>query len=147
MDCFDYIFISTGDLAHFISIFSLVSWPILFLAAPALKSTKSMKPNGNISTKWTKVLYFVWEKVLSCTKVKVFLLEQPFRKLFQTSRVIGLITLLFAKLDAEKVIHSWRKYFLVWHFIENQVFTISALFPCFSVFSFFKLMQLFCLVM
>ena len=43
--------------------------------------------------------------------------------------------------------NSWRKYFLVWHFMENQVFTISALFPCFSVFSLFKLMQLVCLVM
>ena len=30
--------------------------------------------------------------------------------------------------------NSWKKYFLVWHFIENQVFIISALFPCFSVF-------------
>ena len=38
------------------------------------KSTKSMKPNGYVSTKWTTVLYFVWEKVLFYTKVKVCLL-------------------------------------------------------------------------
>ena len=38
------------------------------------KSTKSMKPYGNISTKWVKVLYFVWEKVLFSTEVKIFLL-------------------------------------------------------------------------
>ena len=37
-----------------------------------------------------------------------------------------------------------KKYFLACHFIENQVFMISALFPCFSL---FKLMQLVCLVM
>ena len=49
--------------------------------------------------------------------------------------------------DAKKYFNSWRKYFLVWHFIENQVFTISALFPCFSLFSFFKLMKLVFLVM
>ena len=34
----------------------------------------------------------------------------------------------------------------VWQFRENQILTISALFPCFSVFSFFKLVQLICLV-
>ena len=62
------------------------------------KNTKSMKPNGNISTKWATVLYFVWEKVLFYTKVKVFLLQQDFQKRFQTSGTVGLITLLYAKL-------------------------------------------------
>ena len=47
----------------------------------------------------------------------------------------------------KKYFNSWRKYFPVWHFIGNHVFTISALFPCFSVFSLFKLMQLVCLAM
>ena len=57
-----------------------------------------MKPNGNITTKWATVLYFVWEKVLFYTKVKVFLLQQDFQKRFQTSGTVGLITLLYAKL-------------------------------------------------
>ena len=48
--------------------------------------------------------------------------------------------------DAKKYFNSWRKYFLVWHFIE-LIFTISALFPCFSVFSLFKLMKLVFLLM
>ena len=45
---------------------------MLFMACS--KRTKSMKPNGNISTKWAKCHYFVWKKVLFYTKIKVFLL-------------------------------------------------------------------------
>ena len=36
--------------------------------------------------------------------------------------------------DAKKYFNFWKKYFLAWHFIENQVFIIFTLFPCFSVF-------------
>ena len=38
----------------------------------------------------------------------------------------------------KKYFNSWKKHFLVWHFIENQVFTISALFPCFQRTQLFK---------
>ena len=42
----------------------------------------------------------------------------------------------------KKYFNSWKKYSLVCHFLENQVFINSALYSCFSVFSLFKLMQL-----
>ena len=34
------------------------------------KSTKSMRPNGGISTEWAKVFSLVWEKVLFYTEAK-----------------------------------------------------------------------------
>ena len=74
-----------------------------------------------------------------------FLTKNPFGNVFQTSGVIGLITVLYQKL--EMYFNSWKKYFLVWDFVESQVFIISTLFPCFSAFSLLKLMQLVCLVM
>ena len=62
------------------------------------KSTKSMKPNGNINTKCATVLYFVWEKVLFYTKIKVSYYNNIFGNVFQTSGVIGPITLLYSRL-------------------------------------------------
>ena len=45
----------------------------------------------------------------------------------------------------KKYFNSWRKYFLVRHFIENQVFgNFRVVFMFFSVCSLFKLMQLIC---
>ena len=77
----------------------LTDFMICFISCSTCsENTKSMKPNGNITTKWATVLYFVWEKVLFYTKVKVFLLQQDFQKRFQTSGTVGLITLLYAKL-------------------------------------------------
>ena len=49
--------------------------------------------------------------------------------------------------DAKKYLNSWKKCFLVWQFIENQVFITSVLFPIFSVFSLSKFIQFVCLVM
>ena len=53
-----------------------------------------MNPNANISTEWAKVLSFVSEKVLSYRGVICFLINNLFGNVFQTSRTIGLITLL-----------------------------------------------------
>ena len=47
----------------------------------------------------------------------------------------------------KKYLNYWKKWFLDWQFIENQAFIISPLFPYFSVFSLFKLVQFLCLVM
>ena len=71
------------DLAYLIPMFSLVS--LLFSCSTCSKSTKSKKPNGNISTDWAKVLSFVWEKVLFYTEV-TFSCWQPFRKRFSNFR-------------------------------------------------------------
>ena len=81
MDCCDCIFISTNNLAYSIPIpmFSLVSW--FLYCSTCSKSTKSMKPNGNISMEWAKVLAFLWEKVLFWREVK-FSYWSPFRKRF-----------------------------------------------------------------
>ena len=72
--------------------FSLFSW--FLYCSTCSKSAKSMKPNGNISTEWAKVLSFVWESVLFYREVICFLINNLFRNVFQTSIVIGLITLL-----------------------------------------------------
>ena len=61
-----------------------------------------MKPNGNISTEWAKVLSFVWEKEPFHREVVCFLINNLFGNAFQTSRVIGLIMLLFVNADAKK---------------------------------------------
>ena len=82
MDCFNCIFISTtNNLAYLtpIPMFSLVSW--FLYCNTCSKSTKSMKPNGNISMEWAKVLAFLWEKVLFWREVK-FSYWSPFRKRF-----------------------------------------------------------------
>ena len=75
------------------------------------KSTKSMKPNGNISTKWSTVLYFVWEKCYFIEKLKFFHYNNIFGNVFQTSGVIDLITLLYAKLRRQKIFQLLEKVF------------------------------------
>ena len=82
------------SLAYLIPIpmFSVISWFLYY--STCSKSTKSMKPNWNISTEGPKVLSFIWEKVLFYKEVTCFLINNLFGKDFQTSRVIGLITLL-----------------------------------------------------
>ena len=102
------------SLAYLIPIpmFSLFSW---FLhCSTCSKGTKSMKPNGNISTEWVKVLSFVWEKVLFYREVICFLINNLFEKVFQTSRVIDLITLLSDCMwisDTKKVFKLLEKVF------------------------------------
>ena len=70
MDYFDCIFIFTKKLAYLIPIpvFSLVSRFVY--CSTCSKTAKSMKPNGNMSMEWAKVLSFVWEKVLFYREVK-----------------------------------------------------------------------------
>ena len=125
-----------------IPMLSLFSW--FLYCNTCSKSTKSMKPNGNISTEWPKVLSFVWENVLFCREVICFLINNLFGNVFQIARVTGLIMLLSDCMWTpmlKEYLNSWKRYFLVWQFVENQVFIISALFPYFSVFSLFKLIN------
>ena len=106
-----YIYIHERfSLAYLIPIpmFSLFSW--FLYCSTCSKSTKSMKPNGNISTEWAKVLSFVWEKVLFYREVICFLINNLFGNAFQTSRVIDLITLL-SDSDVKKVFKLLEKVF------------------------------------
>ena len=56
-----------------IPMFSLLSW--FLYSSIYSKSTKSMKPNGDISTEWAKVLSFVWEKELFHREIIGFLIN------------------------------------------------------------------------
>ena len=103
-----------------------------------------MNPNGNISTEWPKVLSFVWENYYFIQKLS-FLINTLFGKVFQTSGVTGLNNATACEtLLLKTYFNCWKKYFLVWHFTENQVFAISALFSYFSVCSLLKLIRLVC---
>ena len=75
--------------------FSLVSRFLYYRTCS--QSAKSMKPNGNISMEWAKLFSFVWEKV-QFTENLSFFIDNLFGNVFQTSRGIGLTTLLYAKL-------------------------------------------------
>ena len=55
-----------------IPMFSLFSW--FLYCNTCSKSTQSMKPNGNISTEWAKVLSIVYEKLLFYREVLCFLI-------------------------------------------------------------------------
>ena len=128
-----------------ISMFSLFSW--FLYCNTSCTSTKSMKPNGNISMEWPKVLSFVWEKVLFHREVICFLINNLFWNVFQISRVIDLIALLSDCMwnsDAKKVFKLLEKVIssLTVHSIENQVFKNFTLFPCFSIFTLFTLISL-----
>ena len=147
MYCVNCIFISTEDLAYFISIFSLVSWFVLFLAAPALRVRKAWNLMGTLVRNGQQFFILFGRKYYFIQKLKFSYYKNVFGNIFQTLGVISLIHYCMRNSDAKKYFNFRRKYFAILHFSENQVFTISALFPCFSVFSLFKLMQLICLIM
>ena len=98
------------NLAYLISIqmFSLYSW--FFYCSFFYKSTKSMKPNGNTSLEWAKFLSLVWEKELFYREVICFLINFLLGNLFQKSPMLKRYFW---------YLNSWKKYFLVWQFIEN----------------------------
>ena len=132
MDCFDCIFISAEDLAYFTLIFSPWFHYFSISCSTCTKSTNSMKSSGNISTEWAGKYY--WKKYYFIHNVFLFL--QPFRKCFSNFRSNSRNNATVCESPMlKKYFNSRKKYFLVWHFIENQVFKISTLFPCFSVFS------------
>ena len=118
----------------------------LFLAAPAPRVWRAWDLMGTSVRNGLRFFLLFGKKYFFIQKSS-FLISNLFGNVFQTLRVTGLITLLYAKLRSKKYLNSWKNCFLVWQFIENQVFITSALFPCFSVFSLFKLIQFVCLVM
>ena len=115
MDYFDCLFISTNDfsLAYLMPIpmFSVFSW--FLYCSTYSKSTKSRKPNENISTEWAKVLSIVYEKLLFYREVIYFLINNLFENIFQTSRVV-VFTLLSDSMwnsDVKKVFKPMEKVF------------------------------------
>ena len=148
MDCFDYTFYGifyyrlnggfslsdTNVLTRF-----MIS---LFLAIPAARARRARNLMGK-SIQNGLTFFLLFGKKYYFIQMFRFLINNLFRNIFQTLGVIGVITLLHVRnSDPKKYFNSWKKYFLFWNFIENQVFIISALFLCFSVFSLFKLMKL-----
>ena len=105
------------------------------------ESAKSVKPNGSI-----KVLYFVWKSTILCRSWVFY--DNFFGSVLQTSGVLGLITLLYAKLRYWKSISTPKKGFfsLTFHW-KTGFHKYCIIFNCFSVFSSFKLIQLVCLAM
>ena len=96
------------------------------------KSTYSMKPNGNAST---RKYYFI-------LKLKFAYYNNIFGKVFHFKSNRPNNATVWEAPMLKKYFSSWTNYFPVWHSTENQVFTFSALFPCFSVFTLFEIMQL-----
>ena len=111
MDCFDCIFISTEDLVYFISVFSLVSWFVLFLAAPALEVRKAWNLTGTSVGNGQQFFILFGRKHYFIQKSKFSYYNNIFGKVFQTSGVTGLITLLYAKLLWWKVFQLLEKEF------------------------------------
>ena len=75
------------------------------------KSTNSMKPYGNISTKWATVPFFFGRKYYFMQKLKFSYYNNIFGNVFQSSGVIGQITLLYAKLRCYKIFQLLKKVF------------------------------------
>ena len=91
--------ISTENLAYFISIFSLVSWFVLFVAAPALSVRRTWNLMGTSVRNGQQLFILFRRKYYFIQKLKFSYYNNIFRNVFQTSGVIGLITLLYAKLQ------------------------------------------------
>ena len=101
----------------------------LILAAPALRVRRAWNLMGTSVRDGLRFFLLFGKKYYFIEKL-TFLIDNLFRNVFQTPML-------------RKYFNSWKEYFLAWHFIENQVFIISALFPYFSITKrLFKLMQL-----
>ena len=70
-----------------------------------------MKSNGNISTKWQQFFILFGRKYYFIQKLKFFYYNNIFGNVFQASRVIGLITLLYGNSNAKKVFQLLDKVF------------------------------------
>ena len=73
-----------------------------------------MKPNGSISTEWMGEGFLLFGKNYYFTEKLCFLVNNLFEKVFQISKVIGLITLLsncMRNSDAKKVFILFEKVF------------------------------------
>ena len=112
MACFDCILISTEDLVYFTLIYSPWFHDFSISCSTCTKSTKSMKSNGNISTEGAIVLYFVLEKALCYTQVKVFLFSNLFGNVFSNFRSNSRNNATICETPMlKKYFNSWKKVF------------------------------------
>ena len=111
MDCFDCIFISTEDVGYFISVFLLVSWSVLFLVAPTLKVRRAWNLMETSARNGQLFFILFGRKCYFIEKLKFSHYNNIFGNVFQTSGVIGLTTLLYAKLWCQKIFQLLEKVF------------------------------------
>ena len=112
MACFDCIFISMEDLAYFTLIFPPWFHDFSISYSTCTKSMKSMKSIGNISTEWAIVLYFVLEKALCYTQVKVFLFNNLFGNVFSNFQSNSLNNATVCETPMlKKYFNFWKKVF------------------------------------
>ena len=104
IDSFDYIFIPSDDLAYLIPIFSLFytnaftgSMVFLYLVAPASRVLRAWNLMGTWVRNGLWFFLLFWKNYYFIQKLS-FLISIIFENVFQTSGVMGLITLLYAKL-------------------------------------------------
>ena len=124
----------TDYLSYLILMFSLGSWFLYFhgsiSCSTCTKSTKGKKPYGNISIRNGQKFFILFgKKYYFIQKLKFSYYNNLLGDVFQTSAVIGLITILYVRNSDDKKVFHWK-----------PGFTISKLFPWFSIFILFKLM-------
>ena len=123
------VYIIHGRFSQFDANFLTGFMISLFLAAPALRVRRASNLMGTSVRDGLRFFLLLGKKYYFIEKL-TFLIDNLFRNVFQTPML-------------RKYFNFWKEYFLAWHFIENQVFIISALFPYFSITKrLFKLMQL-----
>ena len=123
------VYIIHGRFSQFDANFLTGFMISLFLAAPALRVRRASNLMGTSVRDGLRFFLLFGKKYYFIEKL-TFLIDNLFRNVFQTPML-------------RKYFNFWKEYFLAWHFIENQVFIISALFPYFSITKrLFKLMQL-----
>ena len=112
------------------------------IAAPAPRVRRTWNLMGTSVRNGQKFLLLFWKKSYFIEKLYVFLLItflETFFSNFKSNRPNNATVCETRML--KKYLNSWKKYFLVWQFIGNQISIISALFPCFRIFSLFKLIK------
>ena len=123
------VYIIHGRFSQFDANFLTGFMISLFLAAPALRVRRASNLMGTSVRDGLRFFLLFGKKYYFIEKL-TFLIDNLFRNVFQTPML-------------REYFNFWKEYFLAWHFIENQVFIISALFPYFSITKrLFKLMQL-----
>ena len=132
MDCFDCIVKSTFSLFDTNVLTGFVISLLVALPAPSIR--KARKLIGKSVQNGLRFFLLFWKKYFFTQKLN-FLINNLFRNVFRTSVVIDIITLC-KTLTLKKYLNSWKTYFLAGYFIENEVVTISTLFPSFSVCSY-----------